>query len=367
MTVENNIDIEDIEDGTLEDILDGVDQITDEELEDLIAGADDDEDDGIDLDAEDDDEDLNEAAKVAKDLDDNKPILVSGVMGMKSKPFKKKFKNLAAFNKWTDSEEYGNYEVETVVNEEANPEYKYDLKGDIDALIETNKESLNEEFVKSAANIFEAAVSSRVNAEIAALEDKYATEYEEKLEEEITEISKAVDTYLSAVAETFVKENRLAIEEGIRTEIAENFMKSLRRVFVENYIEVPEAKVDIVEKLSKLVLDLQTEVATLEEKNEKAEAYVSEATKTTVLESISSGLSLMEKTKLNDMAKSIVFVDEAQYRKDAKRLKESLVKTTSEDLDDRGILISEKNEENFDETNDILVNAAARMLSSQKL
>ena len=136
-------------------------------------------------------------------------------------------------------------------------------KEDLQALI-ANEEGLAEGFKEKAATIFEAAVNSKVNEAVSkkeaeleatiaervtALEEHYATEIEEGLNETRGELVEKIDSYLNYVVETWMEENKLAVEAGLRTEIAETFMNNLKDLFTESYIEVPESKIDLVDDL----------------------------------------------------------------------------------------------------------------------
>ena len=135
-------------------------------------------------------------------------------------------------------------------------EYQSDFSQDLDALIESEA-TLSEEFKAKTAVIFEAAIKSKLAEEIDRLEDNYATELEEELSATKTDMVEKVDSYLSYVVENWMEENKLAVQSGLRTEIAEKFMTSLKDLFTESYIEVPETKVDLVDQLAEEVLELE--------------------------------------------------------------------------------------------------------------
>jgi hypothetical protein len=126
------------------------------------------------------------------------------------------------------------------------------VEKDVKALME-GEETLSDEFKTKAATIFESAVStkilSEVNSRIEILEGEYAQELEEAKEEHSTQLTEKVDSYMNYVVEEWMKENELAVERGIRSELVEDFMTGLRNLFQEHYIDIPEEKVDLVDDL----------------------------------------------------------------------------------------------------------------------
>ena len=131
-----------------------------------------------------------------------------------------------------------------------------DFSEDLDALVESEA-TLSDEFKQKTAVIFESALKSKLYEEVERIESAY----EERLAEEIVaqrdELVEKVDSYLNYVVENWMEENRVAIQSGLRTEIAENFMESLKGLFVESYVDVPESKVDLVDDLADQVAELE--------------------------------------------------------------------------------------------------------------
>jgi len=140
---------------------------------------------------------------------------------------------------------------------EAIVETQIDTTAELDALVESEA-TLSDEFKAKTATIFEAAVKTKVSEEIDRLEEQYKTELEEEVSSTKAELVEKVDSYLNYVVETWMTENQVAIQNGLRAEIAETFMEKLKGVFTESYIEVPESKVDLVDELAGQVEDLET-------------------------------------------------------------------------------------------------------------
>ena len=133
---------------------------------------------------------------------------------------------------------------ETIAEEETS-ESKYDFSQDVDALV--SGEELSEEFRVKAATIFEAAVTSRVNDEVKSLQEAFEESLTEEVEKIKTELAEKVDDYLSYAAETWMKENSLQVEHGIKTEMSESFFNGLKELFLEHNFSVPEEKFNLLD------------------------------------------------------------------------------------------------------------------------
>ena len=135
-------------------------------------------------------------------------------------------------------------------------EFNGDFSEDLNALVESEA-TLSDEFKAKTAVIFEAAVKSKLSEEINRLE----TEYVEQLAEEVSttkaDLVEKIDSYLNYVVENWMEENKLAVQSGLRSEIAEDFMEKLKDVFTESYIEVPESKIDLVDELATVHEELE--------------------------------------------------------------------------------------------------------------
>lgn len=232
-------------------------------------------------------------------------------------------------------------EGETLKDEEKEKEYKKKMKEDIDALL--SGEELSEEFKEKASIIFEAAVLSRVE-EITEnyktkLEDEYETLFAEAIEELQKEYEEKTDKYLSYVAESWLEENKIAIEKGLKLDIMENFFDSLKNLFLEHNITVPEEKVDVVEELTVKVEELESKLNdSLKESIElktKLSLLETNSTKTNIVESVCTGLTLVQAEKIKSYAEKLDFISEEDFNTKVKTLKESYfpsTKTSKEDL-----------------------------------
>ena len=197
-----------------------------------------------------------------------------------------------------------------------------DFKDDLKALV-AEEATLSDEFKQKAETIFEAAINTKVNAEIDRLEEKYNEELAEEIESTKADLVEKVDNYLNYVVENWMEENKLAIQNGLRTEIAEDFMNKLKDLFTESYIEVPEGKVDMVDDLADQVEELEKTVnestqkaidMAVELEGYKRDAIIREATK---------DLAETQVEKLKKLAENVDFEDEETFTQKVAQLKES--------------------------------------------
>ena len=197
-----------------------------------------------------------------------------------------------------------------------------DFKDDLKALV-AEEATLSDEFKQKAETIFEAAINTKVNAEIDRLEEKYNEEVAEEIESTKADLVEKVDNYLNYVVENWMEENKLAIQNGLRTEIAEDFMSKMKDLFTESYIEVPEGKVDLVDDLADQVEELE---ATVNESTQKAidmavelEGYKRDA----IIREATKDLAETQIEKLKSLAENVDFEDEETFSQKVAQLKES--------------------------------------------
>jgi uncharacterized protein CbrC (UPF0167 family) len=214
---------------------------------------------------------------------------------------------------------------------------------ELDTLV-SEEATLSDGFRDKAGIIFEAALKSKISEEIERLEAEYA----QNLEDEVTEINKEivekVDSYLNYVVENWMKENEVAVVNGLRAEIAEGFMASLQTVFKEHYVEVPEGKVDLVDELSDQVNELEEHLNKATEDNIKLHEAVQTYQRSEVVRNASSGLAETEAEKLASLVEDVDFDDVETFEMKVKTIKESFFKSeTSEVKDEANELFGEDN------------------------
>ena len=207
-------------------------------------------------------------------------------------------------------------DLEDVIAEEA------DTQSELAAIVE-GEATLSEEFKEKTSVIFEAAVKTKLSEEVTRLEEQYAEELAEEVETIKTDLVGKVDSYLNYVVESWMEENKLAIQTGLRTEIAEGFMNGMRDLFVESYVEVPESKVDLVDELAGQVEELEEKLNSttgdaiqLAEELEtyKRDSIIAEATR---------DLADTQAEKLKDLLESVDFESEETFTTKVNTVKES--------------------------------------------
>jgi hypothetical protein len=186
-----------------------------------------------------------------------------------------------------------------------------------------NGEELSEDFKDKAITIFETAINERISAIETDLHEQYEVLIAEHTEEVTKELSEKLDDYLSYVVEQWMSENELAVETGIRADIAENFLGGLKGLFESNYIEVPEEKYDLVEQLATTVVDLEEQLQEELEFNIELKKQVSEKTADEILAEITEDLVDTDKEKLQTLAENIEFEDEDAFRAKVEILKDN--------------------------------------------
>jgi len=205
------------------------------------------------------------------------------------------------------------------------PETSYDFSEDLNALVES-EQTLSDEFKAKTAVIFETAIRSKLSEEVERLEDEYQSRLEEELNTTRSDLVEKIDSYLNYVVENWMEENQLAVESGLRTEIAEGFMNNLRELFVESYIDVPESKVDLVDELAEQVEDLEeklnAQTANMLNMNEALEAFQRQ----TIIREASRDLAETQVEKLASLVESLDFEDEESFAQKVKTVKESYFK-----------------------------------------
>ena len=201
------------------------------------------------------------------------------------------------------------------------------VKEDIEALVQG--EELSEDFKTKASTIFEAAVYQKVMEVSTKKTEELEEEYQQGLQEEIIsfrdELTEKVDGYLNYVVEEWMKENELALDSSLRSEITEEFITGLKGLFTEHYIEVPEEKVDMVENLFDRVEELETKLNTKIEENVKVTNELNEYRKNKIVEEVSNDLADTQSEKLKELTEGVSMEegDVEDFENKVKQIKES--------------------------------------------
>ncbi len=194
------------------------------------------------------------------------------------------------------------------------------VKEDVSALI--SGEDLSEEFKIKAATIFEAAVKSKIRSEVERMEESYAVQLEEATEVVKEELSEKVDGYLSYVVEEWMRENEIAVERGLKGEIAEDFISGLKQLFEDHYIDVPDEKYDILEAQSEKISELEEKLNSSIQENVERKKVVESLTRDAVMHEMSEELTVTEMEKFKSLTEELEFVSEESFRQKLDTLKE---------------------------------------------
>ena len=221
----------------------------------------------------------------------------------------------------SDEEEVEEEEEEEEMEESA-------VNEDLSILIQSEA-NLTEDFKAKASTLFEAAVSQKVVAE----RERLAEEYANDLVEEVTEVRESlitkIDDYLSYVVESWVEDNQVAVDSKLRTDIAEGFIGSLKQLFVENYIEVPECKVDLFDEMSEEVQEVKDALALSESTTSELQEKVEVLSRKSILSEQSADLAATQVAKLEALTEEVEFVSESVFADKVATIKASMFASNS--------------------------------------
>jgi hypothetical protein len=208
-------------------------------------------------------------------------------------------------------------------DEEEDDEMKeeFSIEEDVNALLEG--EDLSEEFQEKARTIFEAAIRSRVFEIKESLEEQYATALAEEVEEIKESLAERIDAYLEYVADEWIQENALVIEQGLKTEMTESFLQGMRGLFEDHYVTIPEDKYDVLESMVEKLDEMETKLNEQIEKNVSLNKRLAESVADGIFEQVAVGLADTQRDKLASLAESVEFESEEEYREKLETLKES--------------------------------------------
>jgi len=221
-----------------------------------------------------------------------------------------------------DGESEDDAEDESEDEKKDDTEEDENVKESLNVLLSAEK-SLTEEFRSKASELFEASVTAKVNAELANIEENYQNQLNEEVATVTKTLAEKVDSYLNYVVQTWMEENKVAIESGLRTEIAENFIGALKNVFKESYIEVPEGKENLVDTLNKEVSKLEEQLLKATEANIKLNESVSKLQRAQVIAEASKDLASTEAVKFNSLVENVEFDTSEAFAKKIQTIKET--------------------------------------------
>ena len=228
-----------------------------------------------------------------------------------------------------------------------------DFDEDLDTII-SEEATLSDGFRDKASTIFEAVLTSKLAEEVERLEAEYAQNLEEEVSDIDAQLVEKVDSYLNYVVENWMKENEVAVNQGLKTEIAEDFMTSLQAVFKEHYIEVPEGKEDLIDDLADQVAELEESLNKSTEENISLHGKVSSFEKDEVVRNASSGLAETEAEKLAKLCEDVEFDNKETFEQKVETIKQSYFKgEVSESVDEVNSIAGE-DEAPAEELNDVM-------------
>ena len=234
-------------------------------------------------------------------------------------------------------------EGEEVVAEEEEV-IEVNVEDDINALIAG--EELSEEFEEKARTIFETAINSKVSLIKEDLEKEYAKILQEEIDSTKVELTERVDSYLEYVANEWLEENSLAVEQGLKAEMSESFLTGMKSLFEEHYVSIPEDKYDVLESMVNKLDDMEEKLNEQIEKNVGLTKRLAESKSDGILSDVSEGLAVTQKDKLASLAESVEFESETDYREKLVTLRNSYFPTrqvASTQSEDSEMLSEESN------------------------
>ena len=211
-----------------------------------------------------------------------------------------------------------------------------DVQEHVDALM-SGEGDLSEEFKKKAATVFESAVKSKVRDEVTRLQENYENEIEEGIKSNKAELTEKVDTYMNYVVEEWMKENELAVERGLKGEIAEDFIAGLKQLFEDHYVDIPDEKYDVLQAQSDKIAELEEKVNKSIEESMEYKKSNDTLTREKVISESTSDLADTEIEKFKELTEDVDFGNEEDFRSKLDTLKESYfpktIKETTENID----------------------------------
>ena len=243
---------------------------------------------------------------------------------------------------------------EEVVSEEEEIKAEYSIEEDVEALLAG--EELSEEFQEKARTIFETAIKAKVSE----VQEELKAQYEATLEEEVStikeELTNRVDAYLEYVAEEWVNENQLAIEQGLKTEMTESFLTGMKSLFEEHYVTIPEEKYDVLSTMVEKLDEMEDKLNEQIKSNIALNQRLAESVADVIFSEVCEGLALSQKDKLASLAENVEFDSEENYREKLVTLRKSYFPENAGSQRDQT--------ENISESNDVVNQQSSTLMES---
>jgi small-conductance mechanosensitive channel len=260
-----------------------------------------------------------------------------------------------------DDKDDGRYEGAKAAKKRLNA-----MKEDIDALF-ADDSTISEEFKSKVSTIFEARVADRVSQIEEETEAKYAGMLEEAVESIRADLTEKVDDYLSYVVEQWMKDNEIAIESGLRSELTEDFIAGMRNLFAEHYIDVPAEKVDLVDELAGKVEELESKLNEEIERAVDLKKSLVESRKVEMTREVCEGLTDTQVEKIKSLAESVEFSTEDEYKQKLETIRENYFPSNAKKATEAQLHEEFEEEEAKKVINDPFVAAVSQAISKTKI
>jgi hypothetical protein len=199
------------------------------------------------------------------------------------------------------------------------------VKEDVDALL--NGEELSEEFRAKAETIFEAAVMTRVKAELARIEEEFESKLAEQVAQNTEGLVEQVDGYLGYIAEQWMTQNEIALERGMKSDILEGFIGGLKNLFEEHYIDIPEEKFDVLGEMESKIDELEAKLNEQVAANIELSKTLAESNRAEIVKTVSEGLTDTETEKFMSLVEELSYEDQASFETKVKTIRENYFTT----------------------------------------
>lgn len=196
------------------------------------------------------------------------------------------------------------------------------VKEDLASIFGDSETPLSEEFINKATTLFEAAITTRVNAELISMREEFEEQLETATETVVTEMAERLDKYIDYVAENWMEENRLEVESGVRAELAESFIKGMANVFAEHYIEIPDEQVDLVGELANEIAGAKETINSLHAKLVEADEYTNNLERHIAIGELTEGMASSDAEALTLVLEDVDAGDVDSFLSKGKILKE---------------------------------------------
>ena len=300
----------------------------------------------------------------SKPMDDSAKI--DAAKAIKGKAAAPTTKPSDASSKMEDTEVEDEIIAEKMHDDEKKEEMKKKMKEDVEALF-SDDSTISEEFKSKVSTIFEARVADRVSQIEEETEAKYAGMLEEAVESIRADLTEKVDDYLSYVVEQWMKDNEIAIESGLRSELTEDFIAGMRNLFAEHYIDVPAEKVDLVDELAGKVEELESKLNEEIERAVDLKKSLVESRKVEMTREVCEGLTDTQVEKIKSLAESVEFSTEDEYKQKLETIRENYFPSNAKKATEAQLHEEFEEEEAKKVINDPFVAAVSQAISKTKI